>query len=143
MAEKFPKVGVGVFIIKNKKFLMGKRIGSHQENTWCLPGGHLEFGESFEQSAIREVEEETGLQIHNLRFAAVTNDHFEAEDKHYVEIFLLADWLSGEPTITEPDRYIEQKWVDFSELPEPLFQSLYTLQNSEFFPNIKSAIENS
>jgi 8-oxo-dGTP diphosphatase len=61
-----PKVGVGVFIIKDKKILMGKRINSHGEGTWSLPGGHLEFFETFEDCAKREVMEETGLKISNF-----------------------------------------------------------------------------
>lgn len=62
--HKRPAVGVGVLIFNDKKqMLLGKRKGSHGAGTWCNPGGHLEFGESFEQCAIREVEEETGLKI--------------------------------------------------------------------------------
>ena len=58
--------------------------------TWALPGGHLEFGESFEDCAKREVAEETGLDIIDLEFLTATNDIMRAEEKHYITIFLKA-----------------------------------------------------
>jgi 8-oxo-dGTP diphosphatase len=58
-----PRVGVGVIVLRNGLVLLGRRIGSHGAGSWALPGGHLEFGESVEQCAAREVLEETGLDI--------------------------------------------------------------------------------
>jgi 8-oxo-dGTP diphosphatase len=57
------RVGIGVFVWKDGKFLMGKRLGSHGSGTWSIPGGHLEFDETWQQCAVREVLEETGLKI--------------------------------------------------------------------------------
>ncbi|MDO8336304.1 MAG: NUDIX domain-containing protein, partial [Candidatus Saccharibacteria bacterium] len=82
------RVGIGIFIFKDGKFLMGHRQGSHGAGTWALPGGHLDFGESFEQTALREVAEENGLEIKDIKFGAVTNDIFEKEGKHYVTIWM-------------------------------------------------------
>ncbi|MBU0929712.1 MAG: NUDIX domain-containing protein, partial [Nanoarchaeota archaeon] len=61
--DKIVRVGVGVYIIKDNKILFGKRKGFHGSGTWCPPGGHLEFNESIEECAIREVMEETGIKI--------------------------------------------------------------------------------
>jgi 8-oxo-dGTP diphosphatase len=118
----YPKVGVGVFVWKNGKFLMGQRLGSHGANTWSVPGGHLEYGESWEQCAKREVLEETGMLVENGRFIAATNDLFPKDGKHYVTIWVECDWLSGEPEITEPDKWINQEWQNFLTLPSPLFE---------------------
>lgn len=134
--EKIAKVGIGVFIFKDKKFLMGKRLGSHGEGCWSVPGGHLEFGESFAQTAEREVLEETGLRIKNIRFGAVTNDYFEKEGKHYVTIWMLSDYESGEATILELDKYVDQDWFDFDTLPSPLFLPWEQLLKSEFIQKI-------
>ena len=68
------RVGVGVFIFKDGKFLMQQRQGAHGAGSWSVPGGHLEFNETFEETATREVLEETDLTITNIRFGAVTND---------------------------------------------------------------------
>lgn len=51
------------------------------------PGGHLEYGESFADCAKREVLEETGLQVGNVKFLVATNDVME-EGKHYVTVFV-------------------------------------------------------
>lgn len=135
--EKFPKVGVGVFVFKDGKFLMGQRRNAHGDGSWSVPGGHLEFGESWHETAQREVLEETGLKITNLRFGGVTNDYFPDEQKHYVTIWMLSDHLEGEPEIIEPDKYVELCWCDFDTLPQPLFLPWNQLLTSEFFGSIK------
>lgn len=114
-------VGVGVFVWRDGKFLMGQRRGAHGEGTWSVPGGWQEHGESWEQAAKREVMEETGMVIENVRFVTGTDNYFPQEDVHSVTIWLDADWVSGEPSISEPDKFIDQQWRDFSSLPAPLF----------------------
>lgn len=135
------RVGIGVFVCKDGKFLIGHRKGSHGEGTWALPGGHLEFGESFEQTAEREVKEENGLAIESIGFGAVTNDIFEKENKHYVTIWMISQWKSGEPEILEPHKCLEWRWVDFDSLPEPLFLTWYQLFESDFIESIKQKLK--
>lgn len=117
-----PRVGVGVFIWKDGKFIMGQRLGSHGAETWSLPGGHLEFGETWQDAAVREALEETGLKVDNPRFLALTNDIFELDQKHYVTIWVETDWVSGVERISEPDKFVEQSWKTFKNLPRPLFE---------------------
>jgi 8-oxo-dGTP diphosphatase len=136
-----PKVGVGVFVVKDGKFLMGKRFGAHGAGTWTIPGGHLEFGETPEETAERETLEETGVIIANVAFAAITNDIFWEENKHYVTIWMMSDWASGEPTIMEPDKFVEQRWVDIDNLPQPLFLPWEQLLTSEFIEPIRQRIK--
>lgn len=133
------RVGIGVFIIKNGSFLMMRRQGSHGEGSWSVPGGHLEFGESFEETAQREVEEETGLTIKNIRFGGITNDHFACDKKHYVTIWMLSDWDGGEPVNREPTKCTAIEWRTFDTLPERLFLPWQQLLNSEFIDTIKKA----
>lgn len=63
------------------------------------PGGHLEYGESFAETAARESLEETGLEIGNIKFLTATNDVF-GEGKHYVTIFVTAE-ITGENKIAQ------------------------------------------
>lgn len=136
-----PRVGIGVFVLKDGKFLIQKRQGSHGEGSWSLPGGHLEFGESFEDTARREVKEETNLEITNVRFAAVTNDIFAEENKHYATIWVLSDWGDGELQNMEPHKCTEQRWVTIEALPEPLFLPWKQLLQSEFLDTIKTQLQ--
>jgi len=121
---KRPKVGTGVFILNDKnQVLFQKRIGSHGANSWGLPGGHLEWQESFLENAIRETKEETDLDIENVEVLGVTNDIFKEEQKHYVTIYMKATKWSGEPKIMETERCLEIGWFDLDKLPDPMFIS--------------------
>lgn len=120
--NKRPSVGVAVLIWRGGKALLYERRGSHGHGTWSIPGGHLEFGESWEACAIREVKEEVGIEIKNVRFLAATNDIFTAEGKHYVSIWMEAEWASGEPVSMEPDKVVGIAWRPLTDLPSPLFE---------------------
>jgi ADP-ribose pyrophosphatase YjhB (NUDIX family) len=64
-----------------------RRKGSIGGGTWALPGGSLDFGESFEECARRELLEETGLKAHNIHFLWACNTVFD-ESTHYVTVFM-------------------------------------------------------
>jgi len=115
-----PKVGIGVMVIKDGKVLMGKRKGSHGSGEWAWPGGHLEYMESFEECIRREVREETGMEIENIRFNRLLNMKTYAP-KHYVDIGLVADWKSGEPKVMEPEKSEGWQWFELDKLPAPRF----------------------
>jgi len=124
---KHPRVGIGVIITNNNKVLLGKRKNAHGDGTWCFPGGHLEFGESFEDCARREVLEETGLHVGTIGVHAVTNDFFQLEQKHYVTIFMSADYIDGIAQVLEPDKCEKWEWCAWDELPQPLFVPIENL----------------
>ncbi len=134
MKENRPKVGVGIFIVKDGKILIGKRIGKHGHNTWAPPGGHLEFGESFEDCAKRETLEEVGLKIKNPKFIKLTNDIHKNENKHYITIFMITDEFDGEVKAMEPDKATDWDWYDWNDLPKPLFLNIQYLKDIDFNP---------
>ena len=119
------RVGVGVFVLYssressiNPRFLMGKRLNSHGSGTYALPGGHLEFGETPEECAAREVLEETGLEISDAKFLTATNDYMPAEEKHYVTIFMVCVRKSEEQVarVLEPHKCQSWGWFDWEGL---------------------------
>lgn len=120
-----PKVGVGVMLFKGQKLLLGKRKSEHGLGEYAWPGGHLEFGESFKDCAKREVKEETGMEIKNIKFVRLLNLK-TYKDKHYVDIGLRADWKSGIPKVLEPDKVERWDWYDIKNLPKPLFGTMPT-----------------
>lgn len=118
-AARRPRVGVGVMVTRDGKVLLGKRLGSHGAEEYAWPGGHLEWMESFEECARREVREEAGIEIANVQFVRIMN-LTAYPPKHYVDIGLRADWVSGEPRVMEPGKCAGWDWYDFDHLPEPL-----------------------
>jgi 8-oxo-dGTP diphosphatase len=117
------KVGVGVMIIKDGKVLLGKRKGSHGAGEYAWPGGHLEYMESIVDCTKREVAEETGMKIKNVRFLRLYNLK-EYAPKHHVDIGMIAEWAKGEPEVREPDRIDSWAWYDMDKLPQPLFSTI-------------------
>lgn len=120
--EQKPKVGVGITIIKDGKVLLGKRKGSHGEGQWATPGGHLEYMESFKDCVLRELAEECGIEVENIRFQYLANMK-EYAPKHYCHVGMIMEWKSGEPKVLEPDKCEEWKWFDINNLPENIFAS--------------------
>lgn len=127
MAAAIPqvRVGVGVFVLAssqephdNPRFLVGKRLNAHGAGTWALPGGHLEFGESPEECAAREVDEETGLRVKNIRYLTTTNDIMRADNKHYVTLFTVCEreHESQEPEVRELQKCEGWEWWSWEEL---------------------------
>jgi 8-oxo-dGTP diphosphatase len=119
------RVGVGAFVLsssqqdpQNPTFLIGKRLGSHGAGTYALPGGHLEFGESPEECAAREILEETGLEVKNVRFLTATNDILKKDKKHYITMFVVCERASekDEALVMEPDKCEGWEWSTWEEL---------------------------
>ena len=113
---------------------MGKRKHAHGAGTWAFPGGHLEFKESIEGCAIREVFEETGIKIKNLRKGPYTNDIFAEEGRHYVTLFVLADYDSGIPVVKEPRKCEKWDWFPWPPDVRPCFLPLENLLKLNFKP---------
>lgn len=122
---QYPKVGIPVMVLKDGKVLLGKRKGSHGAGAYAFPGGKLDWWESFADCASREVREETGMEITNIRFLRLYN--FKAYDKHFVDIGLAADWQSGEPKVMEPNKCEGWDWYEMDNLPSPLFGGLESI----------------
>lgn len=114
------KVGAGVVIIKEGKTLLTQRTGSHGAGAYGSLGGHVEFGETPIEAVTREAREELGIEIGNVKFVSCTN--MIKYGKHYVDISFVAEILSGEPTIMEPDKIASVGWYPLNNLPTPLFE---------------------
>ncbi len=118
---KKPRIGVACVVRKNGKVLLGQRKGAHGVGTWAPPGGHLEFGETVEACATRELLEETGLKALSLRLGLWVENFMENGQKHYITIFVFIDDFVGDPALLEPDKCEAWQWFDWNNLPQPLF----------------------
>jgi 8-oxo-dGTP diphosphatase len=136
MKSERPRYGiaVGVIVVKDGKVLFLKRKGSFGHGTWSVPGGNLEHGESTVECAKREVMEEAGIKVKNIRKAYFINDVDREGEDPYVILFVIAEYDSGEVRVMEPEFSEKLEWFDWYNLPEPLFDPIKILIEEGFDP---------
>ncbi len=123
-------VGVGVFLEKEGKVLLGRRHKDPEkadselsgEGTWTLPGGGMRYKETPEETACREVKEETDIDVREEDLVKVSATDDRTEDAHFITIGFYCDEFEGEAKVMEPDEIVEWKWFDKNDLPSPLFK---------------------
>ena len=84
---------------------------------WALPGGGAKHNESYEQAAEREVLEEIGLKIHNLRYLGKANSH-ESYAKFSVRVFAAH---ASDYDIKCNFEIMESRWLNINYLPEEYY----------------------
>ena len=118
----FPGVAVIIWKDGYQHVLMGQRIGKHAAGTYSFPGGHIEYGETLEQAARREILEETGLEVQEIvpyqPFPFKTSV-FPEIGRQYVTLFMETRWQAGEPQLLEPDKCTGWHWFPSHLLPRP------------------------
>ena len=115
---KKPLVGVGAVIVCNGRILLEKRKGEPGKGKWSIPGGLVELGERAEQTVIREVREETNLEVENPELIDVVDSITFDEDGRIKYHFVIIDYfvkLKG-GTVKAADDAAELKWVPFNEV---------------------------
>jgi ADP-ribose pyrophosphatase YjhB (NUDIX family) len=121
-----PSPGVVVLIEKDGSVLLGRRAGGYGAGLWGLPQGFIEYDEDFLTAALREVKEETGLdvQIHSILSVA---SNFLSPGLHTLAIVLLARVVDGElgdPTPRAGDDLDAAEWFPLSgPLPKMAFEA--------------------
>ena len=131
---QLPHVGVGIIIKKGSQVLLLRRKNVHGEGTWSTPGGHLDLFETPEACAMREAKEESNLDLQAVEFVAVTNDVFEAENKHYITMWMEAEYSGGEARLNAPNESDRIAWFSWDKLPQPLFIPLQHLLAGQCYP---------
>ena len=116
-----PAPGAVVLIEKDGQVLLGKRSGSYGAGKWGLPQGFIEFDEDFLTATIREVKEETGLDVEIRSIISVVSN-FLAPGLHTLAIVLLARVAGGEPCAGDDLETVE--WWPLAEpLPDMAFEA--------------------
>ncbi len=112
-----PVIGVGAIMVCDGKILLEKRKSEPGKGKWSVPGGLVELGESTEQAVIREVKEETGLDVENPELVDVVNNIIFDENGKIKYHFVIVDYFvklkGGE--LKAADDAEELKWVALDE----------------------------
>ncbi|MBR1385222.1 MAG: NUDIX domain-containing protein [Bacilli bacterium] len=120
--------GCGVIVLNDKnQILLGLRNSDeekadselHEEGTWTMPGGNIEYGETFEEAGRREAFEETGITVKDLEVICVQTD--KNEFAHYISVGMIARKFEGTPQAMEPDEIVKWCWFDLDNLPKNIF----------------------
>lgn len=131
MTDRFKMIASGyVVFVRNGKILFSKRKNTGYMDGWySVPAGHIEDNESLVRGTIREIEEETGIQLKENSIRLVHVMHRRETDIR-MDFFFLAETWEGEPANRETKKCGELRWVSVDRLPK------HTI------PYIRIAIEN-
>ena len=117
---EYPMVGVGVVVWKDEAVLLIQRGKPPRTGAWSLPGGRQELGETTREAGVREVLEETSLEIEIKGLIDVV-DTINRDDSgrvrmQYTLVDYWAEWKSGEPTASTDAA--DARWVHPEDLPD-------------------------
>jgi 8-oxo-dGTP diphosphatase len=116
-----PIPGVVVLVERDGQVLLGKRAGGFGQGRWGLPQGYTEFDEDFLTAAIREVKEETGLDV-EIRSIINVVSNLLSPGLHTLAIVLLAGVVAGELCACDDLETLE--WVPLAgPLPQMAFEA--------------------
>lgn len=113
MTEKKVRSTVGAVIEKDGKVLLIKRGHEPFKDYWCLPGGHIDFGETAEKAVVREVKEETGLTITKPKFFGYRDEIYPDINWHG-EVLVFYGKAEGNESI-DGKEITNIKWFDIKE----------------------------
>jgi ADP-ribose pyrophosphatase YjhB (NUDIX family) len=113
-------VGVGAVVFQGESVLLVRRGQEPARDSWSLPGGLVELGETLEAAIQRELAEETGISVTILGIAAVLERIFpDPEGRiayHYVLVDYLCDYVAGE--LTAGSDITAARFVPLNDLPD-------------------------
>jgi len=109
-----PFLAVSAAIIHGGKVLIVRRARKPALNLYTLPGGAVEVGEHLADAVVREVREETSLDIEPLALAghreAIMRDKEGRVERHFVILSFASRWLKGEPVLNH--ELDDARWID-------------------------------
>jgi 8-oxo-dGTP diphosphatase len=119
MQREFPSsplVGIGAVIVDNGRVLLVQRGREPLKGHWTLPGGLLEVGESLTAGVVREVREETGLEVEPVELVELV-DRIHREDDRVRYHYVIADYLCrvAGGTLCAADDAAAVRWTERAE----------------------------
>ena len=110
--DKPIRKAVRCYLIKDNEVVVTKyKKGNKKEGYYDIPGGKIEEGETPKQTAIREMKEETGIEIQNLKYKGIMT--IEYPDRMFIFDTFISKEYEGEPQEFEENT---SEWIDIDEL---------------------------
>ena len=120
MSLEQPRIRVAAIIVRDRALLLVRHI-KDAKTYWLLPGGGIEFGESGADALVRELKEETGLDVRPRDLVFVNDSIPPDKHRHVLNLYFTADALGGELTLGQDKRLAEIRFTPFDELPKLTF----------------------
>jgi 8-oxo-dGTP diphosphatase len=115
LARPVPVVRLIVLDASGRVLILRRAADSTDGGRWCLPGGKIDYGDTVEQAAVRELQEETGLRATHLRFLFYQDSLAPAPGRmHCVNLYFECGTL-GEVVLNEES--VEAAWISREEAP--------------------------
>lgn len=116
MKERKPKLIVAVLVQNKNKYLLVREPLESGGEKWIIPGGKVEFGESLEAAAAREIEEETAIKPKKLEFLKFYEANFAQYNYHTVIFFYLAKTAQTKLGKDIEGKVQEARWFTLAEI---------------------------
>jgi ADP-ribose pyrophosphatase YjhB (NUDIX family) len=107
----------GALVVRDSRVLLARRALPPARGAWDIPGGFLELGEDPQHGVLRELREETGLEIRILDLLGIYIDRY-GEDDWTLNIYYLADAPNGTPR--PADDVADLAWFSPDEIPDQM-----------------------
>jgi 8-oxo-dGTP diphosphatase len=120
-----------IFAEENKVFhlLMIKRKNDPFKNKWALPGGFLEEDEKLEKGCLRELEEETGLQLKKLQHVGIY-DEVNRDPRGRTISVAFTKIIPKKLEVMGNDDAAEAKWIEVNQLNDLAFDHFKIIQDA-------------
>lgn len=113
--DKNIRVRIAVILIKDNKILLIRQEKAGH-SYWLVPGGGVNFGEEISSCAIREIKEETNLEVKLGKLLFINESIAPSGNKHLINLFFLGEIESGEIKLAKEDNLKELSFIDIEKL---------------------------
>lgn len=134
-----PIVGVGAIIVQGNKILLAKRGSEPGKGKWSVPGGLVELGEKLEKALVREVKEETNLDVEVFRLMDAVDNIVRDSNGRLQFHFVILDYLTSVKggLLQSSSDVLDARWVRIEEAEDYDLTDIFR----EFLKKNKSELE--
>ena len=123
----FPRIRVAAIIVQEGRVLLVQHAKDGRQY-WMLPGGGVDFGESLTEALVRELREETGVEIRPERLVLASDAIPPDKHRHILNLCFTAEIVGGTPRMGEDSRLSAVEFLPVEDLVRILFYPAYSAE---------------